>query len=50
VLYLAKHRFTGKDTTLELVVDEAPFDAGIDPYNKLIDRVSDDNRKRVTID
>jgi ABC-2 type transport system permease protein len=50
VLYLAKHRFTAKDTTLEIVVDEEPFDAGIDPYNKLIDRVSDDNRKPVTID
>jgi ABC-2 type transport system permease protein len=50
VLYLAKHRFTAKDTTLELVVDELPFDAGIDPYNKLIDRVSDDNRKAVSVD
>jgi len=50
VLYLRKHRFTGKQTTLELVVDGQPFDAGIDPYNKLIDRVSDDNRKAVTVE
>ena len=49
VLYLKKHRFTGADTTLELVVDGEPFDAGIDPYNKLIDRVPDDNRRSVTL-
>jgi ABC-2 type transport system permease protein len=49
VLYLAKHRLTGETTTLELVVDGKPYDAGIDPYNKLIDRVSDDNRRAVTL-
>jgi ABC-2 type transport system permease protein len=49
VLYLQKHRISAGATTLEIVVDEAPFDAGIDPYNKLIDRVSDDNRRRVTL-
>ncbi len=50
VLYLQRHRITQQDTTLEIVVDEEPFDAGIDPYNKLIDRVSDDNRRRVTVE
>jgi ABC-2 type transport system permease protein len=49
VLYLEKHRITAGASTLEIVVDEAPYDAGIDPYNKLIDRVSDDNRRRVTL-
>ncbi len=49
VLYLARHRFEQTETTLELVVDGEPYDAGIDPYNKLIDRVSDDNRRRVTL-
>jgi len=49
VLYLQKHRITRADTTLELVVDELPFEAGIDPYNKLIDRSSDDNRKKTTL-
>src|SRR5690606_38391061 len=49
VLYLEKHRITGTDNTLELVVDEEPYEAGIDPYNKLVDRSSEDNRKRVTI-
>lgn len=49
VLYLQRHRITEQDTTLEIVVDEEPYDAGIDPYNKLIDRVSDDNRRRVSV-
>jgi hypothetical protein len=49
VLYLEKHRITAADTTLELVVDELPYEAGIDPYNKLIDRDSGDNRKKVTL-
>jgi ABC-type transport system involved in multi-copper enzyme maturation permease subunit len=49
VLYLQKHRITQADTTIELVVDAAPYEAGIDPYNKLVDRDSDDNRKRVTL-
>lgn len=50
VLYLKKHRLTSKETTLELIVDGEPFDAGIDPYNKLIDRVPDDNRRSVKVD
>jgi hypothetical protein len=29
------------------VVDAAPFEVGVYPYNKLIDRNPDDNRKRV---
>lgn len=49
VLYLAKHRIDAESSTIEVVVDAEPFDAGIDPYNKLIDRVSDDNRRRVSL-
>jgi ABC-2 type transport system permease protein len=30
------------------VVDEMPTRAGIDPYNKLVDRISDDNTIDVT--
>jgi hypothetical protein len=29
------------------VVDAEPYDVGVDPYNKLIDRNPDDNRKQV---
>jgi ABC-2 type transport system permease protein len=42
-LYLAKQRFSKQSSTLEFVVDERPTFAGIDPYNKLIDRNPGDN-------
>ncbi|MCP4655495.1 MAG: M1 family metallopeptidase, partial [bacterium] len=48
VLYLEKRHVTEPDLTFELVVDERPVRAGIDPYNKLIDRNSDDNVRRVS--
>jgi aminopeptidase N len=48
VLYLKKHRITGSSMTFELVVEEPPVRAGIDPYNKLIDRDSGDNVKSVS--
>ena len=47
VLYLAKHHVTGPDVTVEVVVAEKPLRAGIDPYNKLVDRKSGDNVKSV---
>ena len=43
VLLLEKRRIQSGEMTFELVVDEAPSHVGIDPYNKLIDRNSDDN-------
>ena len=49
VLYLKRHRITTANPKVTVVVDEAPYEAGFDPYNKLIDRVSSDNRKRVTL-
>ncbi|MBP7624039.1 MAG: hypothetical protein KA763_08730, partial [Xanthomonadales bacterium] len=50
VLYLKKHRIDQPEGKITVVVDELPYDAGIDPLNKLIDRVSSDNRKRVSLD
>jgi hypothetical protein len=44
-LYLAKHHVMGHDLTVEVVVAEKPERAGIDPYNKLVDRRSNDNVK-----
>jgi len=35
--------------TITLTVDGEPYEAGIDPYNKLVDRNSNDNRKKVTL-
>ena len=42
-LFLEKRRLTQHDSTFEVIVDQQPERAGIDPYNKLIDRVSEDN-------
>jgi ABC-2 type transport system permease protein len=47
-LYLKKVKLTEEQNTFEIVVDELPSRAGIDPYNKLIDRVADDNMIDVT--
>lgn len=49
VLYLEKRLVADGDSELTVTVDREPYDAGIDPYNKLIDRVPDDNRMRVTM-
>lgn len=45
VLLLEKRRVQTGEMSFELVVDEMPSHVGIDPYNKLIDRNSDDNLK-----
>jgi ABC-2 type transport system permease protein len=42
-LYLKKEKLTQEQNTFEIIVDEEPTRAGIDPYNKLIDRIADDN-------
>ena len=49
VLYLQKVHVTQPETTFTVVVDQAPYEAGIDPYNKLVDTDSDDNRRRVVL-
>ena len=50
VLYMEKHRINETTMRFELIVDEEPVFVGVDPYNKLIDRDSDDNLSRVTIE
>jgi len=47
-LYLKKVKLSQEQNTFEIVVNEMPTRAGIDPYNKLIDRVADDNMIDVT--
>jgi ABC-2 type transport system permease protein len=42
-LYLKKEKLTSEHQTFTITVNEPPTRAGIDPYNKLIDRISDDN-------
>ena len=42
-LSMRRERITSEHATYSFVVDRQPTRAGIDPYNKLIDRISDDN-------
>jgi ABC-2 type transport system permease protein len=47
-LYMQRERINRLHQTFTLVVDQPPTRAGIDPYNKLIDRISEDNMTDVT--
>jgi hypothetical protein len=48
-LYLEKRTLPDGDSTITVLVDGKPTMAGIDPYNELIDKVPNDNRKSVTM-
>ncbi len=48
-LYLEKQMVKDGDSTITVTVDGKPAQAGIDPYNELIDKVSSDNRRAVTV-
>ncbi|MGZ3883578.1 MAG: hypothetical protein ACXVPD_05135, partial [Bacteroidia bacterium] len=45
VLFMKKTKISGGQQTIEVIVDEEPTSAGIDPYNKLIDRNPDNNTR-----
>ena len=47
-LSLHKERLTGEHQTFTILVNTKPTRAGIDPYNKLIDRIADDNLIDIT--
>ncbi len=46
-LYLKKHKITAINNTITIIVDQKPTEVGVDPYNKLIDTNSDDNRREL---
>ncbi len=48
-LYLKREHVTTSNPEFTVLVDEMPTEAGFDPDNKLIDRVSVDNRKSMSI-
>ena len=48
-LSVRKEKITGGTQRFEFVVKALPTRAGIDPYNKLIDRNLDDNSMDVTV-
>ena len=50
VLFTEKRVLQGSDPSVTITVKEKPFEVGVDPYNKMIDRVSKDNRKEVSLD
>jgi len=50
VLLLEKRKLSGDNPVLTVTVKEKPFEVGVDPYNKMIDRVPRDNRKEVSVD
>ncbi|MBI3713422.1 MAG: hypothetical protein HY253_10740 [Burkholderiales bacterium] len=50
VLFTEKRVLQGSDPVVTITVKGKPFEVGVDPYNKMIDRVSKDNRKEVSFD
>ncbi|MFP2996318.1 M1 family aminopeptidase [Spongiivirga sp. MCCC 1A20706] len=46
-LYLKKHKVTTINNKLSIIVDKKPVEVGVDPYNKLIDTNSNDNRRKL---
>jgi len=47
---MSKHKITDIENEFTIVVDKEPTEVGIDPYNKLIDANSGDNRRKVRED
>jgi ABC-2 type transport system permease protein len=47
-VYMRREKITREHQTFSITVDQKPTRAGIDPYNKLIDRNGDDNMIDVT--
>jgi len=46
VLIKKRVKITKSDNTFTFITNELPYQAGIDPYNYLIDRIPDDNIKK----
>jgi hypothetical protein len=46
-LFYERRKITNKDNTFTIRVKEKPYQVGIDPYNYLIDRIGEDNVKKV---
>lgn len=46
-LHLKKYKINKIDNKVTIIVDEKPTEVGVDPYNKLIDTNSNDNRRKL---
>ncbi|MGH2563031.1 MAG: hypothetical protein ACRDE8_17015, partial [Ginsengibacter sp.] len=49
-IYIKKYKLTPGIKNITIQVKGKPIKAGIDPYNKLIDRIPDDNQGDVEIE
>ncbi|MEM6321965.1 MAG: M1 family aminopeptidase, partial [Bacteroidota bacterium] len=47
-ILVERHRLISADTSFTLIVDELPYEAGIDPNYLLIDRLPEDNIRKLT--
>ena len=50
VLFSEKRLLRVAEPMVTLTVKDKPFEVGVDPYNKMIDRVSNDNRKQISFE
>lgn len=48
-IYLKKHKIDKINNKVTIFVSEKPVEVGVDPYNKLIDTNSDDNRRQINL-
>jgi len=46
-VYFKKHKITEINNKISIIVDKKPTEVGVDPYNKLIDTKSNDNRRKI---
>jgi len=46
-IYNKRYKIDKINNKISIIVDQKPFEVGIDPYNKLIDTNSDDNRMKL---
>lgn len=46
-LYLRKYKIDKINNNIKIIINQKPTEVGIDPYNKLIDADSNDNRKKL---
>ena len=46
-VYLKKFKITEINNKIKIIVDKKPAEVGVDPYNKLIDTNSEDNRRKL---
>jgi ABC-2 type transport system permease protein len=46
-LYFQKHKISQINNKITIIVDQQPKEVGVDPYNKLIDTNSEDNRREL---